>query len=87
TEASVEAAPGNRCGLPAPHRATCADATGEIQFSGRRFTTTADDLERLWDTLPATDDVVVITEPTRNAWVPLAAWFAHRGAKVSPGKP
>lgn len=66
----------------ASHRATCTDAAGEIQFSGRRFTTTADDLERLWDGLPSTDDVTVIMEPTRNAWVPLAAWFAHRGAKV-----
>ncbi|WP_415954548.1 IS110 family transposase, partial [Streptomyces sp. KLOTTS4A1] len=66
----------------APHRATCTDATGEIQFSGRRFTTTPDDLERLWDGLPSTDDVIVIMEPTRNAWVPLAAWFQHRGAKV-----
>ncbi|MFG3310321.1 IS110 family transposase [Streptomyces wuyuanensis] len=66
----------------ASHRATCTDATGEIQFSGRRFTTTPDDLERLWDGLPSTDDVVIIMEPTRNAWVPLAAWFQHRGAKV-----
>ncbi|MFD7445270.1 IS110 family transposase [Streptomyces sp. NPDC059909] len=66
----------------ASHRATCTDATGEIQFSGRRFTTTPEDLERLWDGLPGTDDVVVIVEPTRNAWAPLAAWFRHRGAKV-----
>jgi hypothetical protein len=22
-------------------------------------------------------------EPTRNAWVPLASWFRHRGARVS----
>lgn len=66
----------------ASHRATCTDATGEIQFSGRRFTTTPGDLERIWDGLPSTDDVLVIMEPTRNAWVPLAAWFQHRGAKV-----
>ncbi|MCQ8190144.1 IS110 family transposase [Streptomyces rugosispiralis] len=66
----------------ASHRATCTDATGEIQFSGRRFTTTPTDLERLWDSLPTTDDVVAIMEPTSNAWVPLAAWFQRHGAKV-----
>ncbi|GAA3352334.1 hypothetical protein GCM10017744_000810 [Streptomyces antimycoticus] len=66
----------------ASHRATCTDATGEIHFSGRRFTTIPTDLERLWGSLPTTDAVVVIMEPTRNAWVPLAAWFQCHGAKV-----
>ena len=66
----------------ASHRATCTDATGAIQSSGRRFTTTAEDLEQLWDGLPSTDDVVVIMEPTHNAWVPLAAWLQNRGAQV-----
>ncbi|WP_373430172.1 IS110 family transposase [Streptomyces sp. V1I1] len=66
----------------ASHRATCTDATGEVLISARRFTTTADDLERLWAALPATDDVIVIMEPTRNAWVPLAAWFQNQGATV-----
>jgi Transposase len=27
-------------------------------------------------------DVVVVMEPTRNAWVPLAAWFRRHGAEV-----
>ncbi|MGI5135785.1 IS110 family transposase [Streptomyces sp. CA-106110] len=66
----------------ASHRATCTDATGQVLISGRRFTTTAEDLERLWAILPATDDVLVVMEPTRNAWVPLAAWFQDRGATV-----
>jgi transposase len=42
-------------------------------------------LERLWAHLPAGTDpaaVTVVLEPTRNAWVPLAAWFRRRGATV-----
>ena len=27
-------------------------------------------------------DIVVVMEPTRNAWVPLAAWFRRRGPEV-----
>ena len=27
-------------------------------------------------------DLTVVMEPTRNAWVPLAAWFRRRGARV-----
>jgi transposase len=27
-------------------------------------------------------DITVIMEPTRNPWVPLAAWFRRRGANV-----
>ena len=27
-------------------------------------------------------DVLVVMEPTRNAWVPLAAWFRRKGARV-----
>jgi transposase len=27
-------------------------------------------------------EVLVVMEPTRNAWVPLAAWFRRRGARV-----
>ena len=45
----------------------------------------ADDLERLWARLPADqrpEDLTVVMEPTRNAWVPLAAWFRRRGAQV-----
>src|SRR5690606_33413298 len=50
-----------------------------------RFRTTPSDLEELWRQLPpGTDarDVTVVMEPTRNAWVPLAAWFRRRGAAV-----
>jgi transposase len=27
-------------------------------------------------------DVLVVMEPTRNAWVPVAAWFRRQGAEV-----
>ena len=62
----------------APHQASLADERGEVLWSGHRFRTTAADLERLWRRLPVDHDpgdVTVVMEPTRNAWVPLAAWF------------
>jgi transposase len=66
----------------ADHQASCADGTGELLWSGWRFRTTPPDLERLWAKIPEGADVEVILEPTRNAWVPLAAWLQARGAKV-----
>ncbi len=66
-----------------PHHAACADETGVILWSGYRFRTTGSDLEELWARLPAeAEEVMVVMEPTRNAWVPLAAWFRRRGAVV-----
>ena len=69
----------------APHQASLADERGELVWSGHRFRTTAADLDRLWARLPAhhrPDDLTVVMEPTRNAWVPLAAWFRRKGAQV-----
>lgn len=69
----------------APHQASLADEQGRVLWSGHRFRSTAEDLERLWSRLPAGDppgDVTVVMEPTRNAWVPLAAWFRRHGAHV-----
>lgn len=69
----------------APHQATLADERGELLWSGHRFRTTALDLERLWELLPAAheaEQLTVIMEPTRNAWVPLAAWLRRKGAQV-----
>ena len=69
----------------APHQATLADDRGDFLWSGRRFRTTVADLEDLWGRLPAGAEpsaVTVVMEPTRNAWVPLAAWFRRRGAVV-----
>ena len=66
----------------ATHQASCADATGTLVWSGHRFGSDAGELEALWAKLPAAAEVMVVMEPTRNAWVPLAAWFRRRGASV-----
>ena len=66
-----------------PHHAACADETGKMLWSGHRFRTTPTDLAALWARLPADAlEVMVVMEPTRNAWVPLAAWFRRQGAVV-----
>jgi transposase len=66
------------------HRAALADETGQILWSNRRFHTVSDQLESLWAAVQAVGEapVVVVMEPTRNAWVPLAAWLRARGATV-----
>lgn len=69
----------------APHQASLANEKGELLWSAHRFRTTAGDLEELWARLPAehpASEVTIVMEPTRNAWVPLAAWFRRRGAHV-----
>jgi transposase len=66
----------------AAHQASLADEAGRFAWSGRRFRTSAADLQRLWESLPAGAELTVVMEPTRNAWVPLAAWFRRRGATV-----
>lgn len=66
----------------AAHRASLADERGEFVWSGWRFHTRPEDLERLWEKIPDDADVTVVMEPTRNAWVPLASWLRARGAEV-----
>ena len=69
----------------AAHQVSLADEQGRFIWTGRRFQTTPQDLDRLWAMLPEGTDpteVLVVMEPTRNAWVPLAAWFRRRGAEV-----
>lgn len=66
----------------AAHQASAADEKGVYLWSGHRFSTTPEDLERLWARLPAGEAVTVVLEPTRNAWVPVAAWLRRRGARV-----
>lgn len=66
----------------ADHQASLADERGEFIWSAWRFRTTPADLERMWAKMPADAEVVVVMEPTRNAWVPLAAWLRARGARV-----
>jgi transposase len=67
------------------HRAALADETGKMLWRNRKFTTSSHQLDQLWAAVRAAGDdvaVVVIMEPTRNAWVPLAAWLRARGAQV-----
>jgi transposase len=66
----------------AAHQASLADESGLFAWSGRRFRTTVADLRQLWSCIPAGAEVMVVMEPTRNAWVPLAAWFRRQGAAV-----
>jgi transposase len=66
----------------AAHQASLADEAGRFTWSGRRFRTTPGDLEQLWGAVPPGAVVTVVMEPTRNAWVPLAAWFRRHGATV-----
>ncbi len=69
----------------AAHQVSLADEEGRFIWTGRRFHTTPQDLARLSSMLPdGTDpaEVLVVMEPTRNAWAPLAAWFRRRGARV-----
>ena len=65
------------------HQASLCDERGEFLWQGWKFRTTTSDLQRLWSKIPDGVPVVVIMEPTRNAWVPLAAWLQARGASVS----
>jgi transposase len=69
----------------AAHQASLADHAGKIVWSGRKFFTRPNDLERLWRDLGLDDpaELTVVMEPTRNAWVPVAAWFRRRGARVA----
>ena len=67
----------------AAHQASLADETGKFLWQGWKFRTTTAELDRLWDKIPNDTRVVVVMEPTRNAWVPLAAWLQAKGAQVS----
>ena len=69
----------------AAHQVSLADEQGRFLWTGRRFRTTPSDLSSLWAMLPAGTapaEVLVVMEPTRNAWVVLAAWFRRKGARV-----
>lgn len=66
----------------AAHQASLADERGAFVWSARKFRTTTTDLRALWESLPEGVDLTVVMEPTRNAWVPLASWFARQGATV-----
>ena len=67
----------------AEHQATLA-IDGKLAWRGRKFLTRTTDLDRLWADLEVTDPaaLVVVLEPTCNAWLVLAQWFRRRGARV-----
>ncbi|MCU1364174.1 MAG: transposase [Acidimicrobiaceae bacterium] len=67
----------------APHVAAGADEQGVLVFTGVRFRTRVEELESLWRRIPkGVDEVIVVMEPTRNAWVPLASWLRRQGVTV-----
>ncbi len=58
----------------AAHQASLADEQGRFLFVGHRFRTDPDELDTLWARLPKdAERIEVVMEPTRNAWVALAA--------------
>ena len=57
----------------AAHQASLAGDSGRLAWSSRRFRTAPADLRQLGAQIPAGAVVTVVMEPTRNAWVPLAA--------------
>ena len=66
-----------------PHHAAIADETDRILSTRHRFRTVAAELDAFWELIPeAATEVLVVMEPTRNAWVPLAASFRRHGAQV-----
>ena len=67
----------------AKHQASLADETGRFLWQGWRFRTSPAELDALWAKIPDGLQVHVVMEPTRNAWVPLAAWLQAKGAAVS----
>ena len=66
----------------AEHRASLADEGGKLLWQGRAFHSTRAELDALADALGPHDGLTVVLEPTRNAWVPVAAYFMALGAKV-----
>ncbi len=69
-------------GIRAAHVATLCDEQGAVVWSKRRFHNRHDQLVGLVDEIGACDELMVVMEPTRNAWVPVAAHFMAIGARV-----
>ena len=64
----------------AAHQVSCADETGRFPLTGRRFRTIVEDLEKLWASLPAADEM--IPSATRRASSP--GWSIVARSRVSP---
>ena len=69
-------------GIRAGHVATLCDERGAVVWSKRRFSNRRDELEALVAEVGECDELTVVMEPTRNAWVPVAAHFMAVGATV-----
>jgi transposase len=66
----------------AEHRASLADEDGRFLWRSRAFRSTRAELDALTHAVGSCGKLIVVLEPTRNAWVPVAAHFKARGAKV-----
>lgn len=66
----------------AAHVATLTNDRGEVVWSRRRFRNDRADLVALSATAGPVEELTVVMEPTRNAWVLVAAHFKAAGAKV-----
>jgi transposase len=66
----------------AVHVATLADDRGEVIWTRRKFRNTPGDLAELAGDLGPAGELTVVMEPTRSAWVIVAAHFRALGAKV-----
>lgn len=69
-------------GVRAAHVATLCDESGAVMWTGQRFHTSCEELAGLSARVGDNETLVVVMEPTRNAWVPVAAHFRREGARV-----
>ena len=69
-------------GVRAAHVATLCDERGEVIWSKRRFGNRHQELMAVVAQIGDCDELTVVMEPTRNAWVPVAAHFMAVGAGV-----
>ena len=66
----------------APHVATLTNDQGEVIWSRRRFRSHSGDLAALSAVTGPAAELTVVMEPTRSAWVVVAAHFQAIGARV-----
>ena len=69
-------------GIRGAHVATLCDEEGEVVWTGKRFRTRSEELATLSTRVGADEGLLVVMEPTRNVWVPVAAHFMALGAEV-----
>ena len=64
----------------AAHVATLTNDRGEVMWTRRRFYNRRADLVELSQAAGPAEQLTVVMEPTRNAWVLVAAHFMAHGA-------